>query len=81
MSSCRLPAYISYFTIAYFIASILYLIITYAAQFGTPFSDSLTAQQRKLKSKSDGKRGIVFVASFSVCLIILFVFQPFTKPQ
>ena len=53
-------------------ASILYLIFTF--QLGTPFSDSLSLQQQKIKKKSISIRYRIFIYSFAVSLIVLHIY-------
>ena len=66
MVSCRFPAYISYITIAHFLASLVYLFVTTVFNFGTPFNDSLSVEQRKIKKESSRKRGLLTLSSFEV---------------
>lgn len=80
MVSCRFPAYISYITIAHFLASLVYLFVTTVFNFGTPFNDSLSVEQRKIKKESSRKRGVVFGIAFIICLLVLFILQPFVIP-
>lgn len=79
MSSCRIPAYISYVTISHFVASVVYMIVTKVFDFGTPFKDSLSPEQLEIKKASSRKRGLTFGISFVICLVLLFVFQPFSS--
>ena len=54
---------------AYVFASILYIVITRFMT--TPFSDSLTENQRDIKQKSSKIRGLVFGISFIVSITII----------
>ena len=72
---CTVPIFLAYLSAAYIIASVSYLIFT--CNMGTPFKDSLTPHQRKLKKKSSSRRGTVFGISFAVAIVILVFCRPF----
>ena len=55
--------------IAYLISSVAYLLIT--RNYGTPFKDSLTPNQIKIKQASSASRGRVFGISFVVSFILI----------
>lgn len=58
--------------IAYILSSIVYVLAT--RHLGTPFNDSLTDHQRRIKSESSKKRGMTFGISFLVSLVaVLFL--------
>jgi hypothetical protein len=57
-----MPVFLSYITISYFCASILYLIMT--KNLGTPFKNSLNKTQLLIKKNSSGKRMKIFLYSF-----------------
>ena len=75
MQYCNMPVFLSYITISYFCASILYLIMT--KNLGTPFKNSLNKAQLLIKKISSEKRMNIFFYSFIFMLIILFIFKPF----
>ena len=55
--------------VAYFLSFVSYMVISKVA-LKTPFSDSLTAKQRALKSASARQRHMVFWVSFGVALLV-----------
>ena len=61
--------------VAYTLASIVYLVGSRAM--GTPFNDSLTDEQRRLKSASSKKRGALFLVSFAVSLLLFVLIMKF----
>ena len=60
----------------YVIASVVYLIVTHT--FGTPFKDSLTDEQRRIKAASARRRGWAFLLGIAVGLLTLPIVRPFT---
>jgi len=69
--------YLAYGMAIYCIASIYYLVRTRSV--GTPFKDSLTPKQIKIKKESANVRRNVFYQGIAGSAIILFFFQPFKK--
>ena len=55
--------------VAYIAASLVYVLAT--RRLGTPFNDSLTNEQRRIKSESSMKRGTMFGISFAVALALV----------
>lgn len=77
MDVCRMSIYLAYGMAIYCIASIYYLVRTRSV--GTPFKDSLTPKQIKIKKESANVRRNVFYQGIAGSAIILFFFQPFKK--
>ena len=77
MDVCRMSIYLAYGMAIYCIASIYYLVRTRSV--GTPFKDSLTPKQMKIKKESANVRRNVFYQGIAGSAIILFFFQPFKK--
>jgi hypothetical protein len=61
----------------YCIASIYYLIRTRSV--GTPFKDSLSPKQKKIKKESADIRRNIFYQGIAGAAVVLFFFQPFKK--
>jgi hypothetical protein len=72
---CKISIILSYMMCLYTISSIYYLIRTYFI--GTPFKDSLTKQQIKIKQKSINKRRNIFFQGILIGLILIFIWKPF----
>ena len=77
MDVCRMSIYLAYGMAIYCIASIYYLVRTRSV--GTPFKDSLTPKQIKIKKESASVRRNIFYQGIAGAAIILFFFQPFKK--
>jgi hypothetical protein len=77
MITCRISIYLAYAMLIYCISSAYYLIRT--RQIGTPFNDSLTTEQRKIKAKSSSARGNIFVQGLLIGFGIIIIFRPFRK--
>lgn len=75
MKTCEISVYLAYTMAAYFCASIYYLIVSRFV--GTPFYDSLTKAQQKIKSKSANIRRNIFYQGSIISLIGLILFKPF----
>lgn len=76
-SWCSCPLYVAflaYAALAYAIASLNYLWIT--RSYGTPFYDSLTPEQRKLKACSVGLRYQAFKRSLGTAVLLLCIWRP-----
>tara|TARA_B100001094_G_C17979977_1_gene694718 strand:+ start:725 stop:934 length:210 start_codon:yes stop_codon:yes gene_type:complete len=63
--------------LAYCVASILYFIIT--RFISTPFRDSLTDEQKIIKTKSSRIRGGIFVGGLFVSIAALIKWKPFNE--
>lgn len=66
---------LAYFALAYLLASVLYLIITRACV-GTPFNDSLSAEQREIKASSARDRKRIFFVSILLAILMLALTRP-----
>lgn len=77
MQACRISIYLAYTMAVYCIASLFYLIRT--KDIGTPFKDSLSPKQKKIKKESSAKRRSIFIQGIVGGTALLFFFQPFRK--
>ena len=77
MKTCNISVYLAYSMATYILASLYYMIAT---QFvGTPFKNSLTAKQIKIKNKSVIVRRNIFYQGIAVSIVSLAIFKPFHK--
>ena len=58
----------------YVIACVAYLLLTRSS--GTPFSDSLTVEQRKIRASSSRVRSAAFVKGVAIGAITLMIWRP-----
>jgi hypothetical protein len=75
------PAHVLVFAraaITYTIACLAYLVLT--RSIGTPFGDSLTAEQRLIKRTSSARRAQVFFASVVLSAVVVKVWRPLRAP-
>jgi len=72
---CTVHTILAYIMAVYFIASIVYFVSTRFV--GTPFKDSLTEEQIKLKKQSADLRGLIFCIGIVIGVIICWYFHPF----
>jgi hypothetical protein len=77
MEYCKFPVILADVLIIYLISSVLYLILT--ANIGTPFRDSLTPEQLKIKNESSKIRSKIFYGSVIGVAAIVFTVKPFKK--
>lgn len=77
MIVCKISIYLAYAMAVYFISSIYYIIRT--RYVGTPFSDSLTPRQRKIKKESASTRRNIFYQGVALSAFVMFLLKPF-KP-
>lgn len=77
MNNCKISIYLAYAMSLYSIASIYYIIAKKSA--GTPFSDSLTKEQKLIKNKSKKIRMKIFTRGCLIAILILFYVKPFAK--
>ena len=69
--------YLAYAMAAYSLASVYYLLRTRTV--GTPFNDSLTPKQLKIKDASAATRRSIFIQGVVGGAVILFFLKPFNK--
>ena len=77
LTVCNIHTILAYIMAVYFIASIFYIIATLFV--GTPFSDSLTEEQQKIKKNSARKRGLIFLVGICIGIVLCMYFHPFKK--
>ena len=72
-STSRLLAYVS---IIYSFASIFYILCT--RQLGTPFNDTLTETQKKIKHESAETRKHIFVKGIVIGMVLVFIIEKYS---
>ena len=72
---CLISPYLAYGMALYCIASAYYLVRTRSV--GTPFTDSLTPDQLKLKAASADIRRNIFYQGIGVGALVLLLLRPF----
>ena len=77
MDICRMSIYLAYGMAIYCISSIYYLVRTRSV--GTPFKDSLTPKQKKIKAASANVRRNIFYQGTAGAVVAMFFFQPFKR--
>ena len=77
MYTCIMSIYLAYGMAIYCLACIWYLVFTRGI--GTPFNDSLSEKQIKIKNESATKRRYIFYAGIIVSCIFLYGLKPFHK--
>jgi len=77
MSYCKISVVLAYAMSIYTIASIYYFIRTRSV--GTPFKDSLTEEQKKIKKESAKIRSNIFYQGVGLAFLSLIIFRPFSK--
>ena len=75
MDNCQIPVLLAYFLTIYTIGSIVYLFLT--KSLGTPFYDSLTKEQMKIKKKAVSDRTRIFYLGLLIGTILMFIWKPF----
>ena len=75
--NCQMSIFLAYTMTIYCTSSLYYLIFSRFA--GTPFSNSLSQQQLKLKQTSSGKRKNIFIQGIIVSIIMLYYWTPFSN--
>lgn len=66
---------LAYVASAYLLASAVYLLST--VWIGTPFRDSLTDEQRRIKKNAACVRGASFGAGLALSILVLALWRPF----
>ena len=74
-SSHAVQKVLAYVASAYLLASVVYLLST--AWIGTPFRDSLTEEQRRIKKNAACVRGASFGAGLALSILVLALWRPF----
>ena len=69
-------AVLAYIATGYLGASVLYLVLTRCMGLGTPFKDTLSAEQRRVLAASKKSRGRVFGGSALICATLLLLLRP-----
>ena len=75
MNNCKINLYLAYGMLTYIFASIFYLIQT--LNIGTPFNDSLTEEQKRIKQQAVQQRKTIFYQGVIFSLILLLIIKPF----
>ena len=74
---CILSKYFAYGMLIYTLSSLFYLVST--RTIGTPFNDSLSEEQRKIKKESAEVRKNIYVQGILLSTLLVFISQPFQK--
>ena len=77
MNNCQIPVALAYFLTIYTIASIVYLIGTHSL--GTPFKDSLTPEQLKIKQEAVSNRTRMFYYGVFGGIVLMVIWRPFNN--
>jgi uncharacterized membrane protein YjgN (DUF898 family) len=75
MGTCQVSVYLAYAMAIYCLACVYYLVQT--RNVGTPFSDSLTKKQIRIKEESSKVRKVIFYQGICVSAIFLILLRPF----
>ena len=75
MNNCQVPVVLAYFLTIYTIGSIVYLILTQSL--GTPFADSLTEEQLKIKQQAVSDRSRIFYLALFIGTVLMIIWKPF----
>lgn len=75
MKYCNIPIPISYIFLIYVKACIFYMLFT--RNIGTPFANTLTLEQKKIKKKSSIKRRNIFILGLVIATLVVFFIKPF----
>jgi hypothetical protein len=76
-NKCQVSTWLAYLMFVYLASSIYYYIRT--RSMGTPFNDSLTSAQLKLKDSSSQNRMSVFIQGLLVGVVIIYFVKPFSS--
>ena len=68
---------LAHMSFVYVVACVVYIVST--ACMGTPFADSLTADQKKIKERAAHKRGTIFTAGLLIGFAMVHFMRPFRK--
>lgn len=75
--NCVISVYLAYGMAIYVLASIYYIVMT--RNIGTPFKDSLTEKQRKIKRESAKQRKTIFYQGIAASVVLMILTRPFNK--
>ena len=75
MKYCNIPIPISYIFLIYVGACIFYMLFT--RNIGTPFANTLTQEQRKIKKRSSNKRRNIFILGLVIATVVVFFYKTF----
>ena len=67
----------AYLSMIYLISCVFYIIVTRCV--GTPFLDSLTEEQKKIKKASAQKRKNIFLLGIVIGIVLLHIVNPFSS--
>ena len=77
MNNCSVPKYLAYGMAAYCIACAYYMFRT--QNIGTPFKDSLSKNQLKIKKESSKTRSEIFFQGLGIGCALMFFLNPFNS--
>ena len=77
MPDCRMPVFLAHAMLVYVMACVGYIVLTRCV--GTPFRDSLTPQQLKIKDASASVRSRIFWGTLLVCVVVVLIWAPFQR--
>ena len=77
MDNCTMSITLAHGMLIYILASVFYLLRT--RTIGTPFNDSLTEEQKKIKRESANVRRKVFYLGLILSSALVYFVPPFTK--
>ena len=75
MKTCEVSKVLAYAMAVYTSASIYYMVRSRSV--GTPFNDSLTEEQLKIKEESKKVRKQLFCEGITIALVGLYIMKPF----
>ena len=78
-NNCKVPVVLAYMMLIYVISSFYYICRT--KNIGTPFNDSLTPIQRKIKEMSANIRRRIFQEGLILGIVIILILRPFKQCQ
>ena len=75
--NCVISVYLAYGMAIYYLACVYYLVMT--RDVGTPFKDTLSQKQLKIKAESAKVRRTIFYQGVAGSLLLMVITQPFNK--
>jgi len=75
--NCVISVYLAYGMAIYVLASVYYLVMT--RNIGTPFRDSLTEKQMKIKKEAVKQRKTIFYQGIAASIVLMVLTRPFNK--